>query len=143
MSKKKSVRTEEKEEEKKKIYICAPQGGADKEEIKKNTEWINKIKAAAVDANKEPVNPHFAFSDIFFGSTEEEHAQYLAISEMMMKDCVKVWVSWTGKYTDEMMAELQLAIKIGKDIHFHHRPHIVIAAENESAEELTAHSQKG
>ena len=143
MGKKKSVRTEEKEEEKKKIYICAPQGGADDKEIEKNTAWINAIKAAVVRANKEPVNPHFDSSEIHFGSTKKEHAHYLELSEEMMKDCEKVWVSWTGEYTDEMMAELQIAIKIGKDIHFHHRPHIVMNAEDESAKEQTDHSKKG
>ncbi len=98
----------------KKVYICSPY--ASQGERKQNLENAKEYCRQAIQKGYIPIAPHVFYTQILNDDIAGERAAGLQLGIELLRECDEIWVF--GRVLGGMVAEVQMANKLGLSVHF-------------------------
>ena len=94
------------------MYICSPYRG----DIENNVIYAKKLTRLAIENGFAPVTVHLYLTQIFNDDIPEERKQGLEAGQAILRQCKYVLVGNAKGYSEGMLAELEIALAMGKII---------------------------
>lgn len=94
------------------MYICSPYRG----DVENNVIYARKLTRLAVENGFCPVTVHLYLTQVLDDDNPEERKRGLKAGQEILKQCKYVLVGNASGYSEGMLAELDIAIAMGKVI---------------------------